>query len=234
MHVITLVDRVALEIQERIFSGQFPVGSHLPTGKEIASEFGVSNAVVREAIARIQSQGMVETRQGSRTLVTAKTTGNGFSLPVYDKHEAKDFADAYELRLDLEVAAASHAALRRTDDDLITLEECLRKMQGAKNGDANGTDADIAFHLAIATATRNKQYVNLVQYLNAHLNLRNYISTAWKNSARHVNMPEAAHQEHVDIYLAIKERNQEKAELAMMAHINNAAQRLALPPKDNE
>jgi DNA-binding FadR family transcriptional regulator len=234
MHVITLVDRVALEIQERIVSGQFPVGSHLPTGKALADEFGVSNAVVREAIARIQSQGMVETRQGSRTLVKAKTTANGFSLPVYGQHEARNFSDAYELRRDLEVAAASHAALRRTDDDLITLEECLRQMHGVKNGEANGTDADIAFHLAIAAATKNPHYVNLVQYLNTHLNLRNYISTAWKNSARHLNMPEAAHQEHVDIYDAIKDGNEQKAELAMMTHINNAAQRLSLPLRKKE
>jgi DNA-binding FadR family transcriptional regulator len=189
---------------------------------------------VREAIARIQSQGMVETRQGSRTLVKAKTTANGFSLPVYGQHEARNFSDAYELRRDLEVAAASHAALRRTDDDLITLEECLRQMHGVKNGEANGTDADIAFHLAIAAATKNPHYVNLVQYLNTHLNLRNYISTAWKNSARHLNMPEAAHQEHVDIYDAIKDGNEQKAELAMMTHINNAAQRLSLPLRKKE
>jgi DNA-binding FadR family transcriptional regulator len=45
-------------------------------------------------------------------------------------------------------------------------------------------------------------------------------------------MPEAAHQEHVDIYLAIKERNRQKAELAMMTHINNAAQRLSLPLRE--
>jgi GntR family transcriptional repressor for pyruvate dehydrogenase complex len=228
MHVITLVDRVALEIQGRILSGQWAVGSHLPTGKALAQEFGVSNAVVREAIARMQSQGLVETRQGSRTLVIGKTISDGFSLPVYDKHEAENFADAYELRRDLEVAAASHAALRRTSFDLIVLEDCLHNMHHSSK-EASGADADSAFHLAIAAATNNKHYVNLVQYLNSQLNLRNYIAIAWENSARHLNMPEAAYQEHVDIYRAIKQQDQEKAALAMTTHVNNAAQRLALP-----
>ena len=63
----TLADRVTETLAGQLRSGVYPVNSRLPTEKSLAEKFGVSRTVVREAISRLKSEGLVETRQGSGT-----------------------------------------------------------------------------------------------------------------------------------------------------------------------
>src|SRR5690606_25203198 len=65
----TLADRVTAELMQLVRGGAYPVNMRLPTEPQLAERFGVSRTVVREAISRLKSEGMVETRQGSGTIV---------------------------------------------------------------------------------------------------------------------------------------------------------------------
>src|SRR5690606_15727839 len=61
----TLADRITEMLAAQIRSGAYPVNARLPTEKFMTEQYGVSRTVIREAISRLKSEGLVETRQGS-------------------------------------------------------------------------------------------------------------------------------------------------------------------------
>ena len=89
-----------------------------------------------------------------------------------------------------------------------------------------GVEHDIAFHVAIAAATHNRYYQDLLQYLN--LQLRLAVSTARSNSRRQAGLTAAVHQEHVAVFEAISAGDAERARLAATRHLQQAASRLNL------
>lgn len=67
-----IYEQVAERIRSSILSGAFPAGSRLPSERELAQRLGVSRPAVREAIGALQNLGLVVTRHGSGTYVTAR------------------------------------------------------------------------------------------------------------------------------------------------------------------
>src|ERR1700733_15882614 len=65
------VTETARRIEQAIFSGQFAPGDQLPSEREISAEMGVSRSVVREALGRLASLGLVRSLHGSGTRVEA-------------------------------------------------------------------------------------------------------------------------------------------------------------------
>lgn len=63
--------RIHSNLRERITSGQWPVGSPLPSQRELADEFGVSIMTLRQALQLLTDEGLIETRHGSGTFATA-------------------------------------------------------------------------------------------------------------------------------------------------------------------
>ena len=66
---VRLSEEVSVELQQRVARGELKPGDRLPTEKALGEAFGVSRAVVREAIARLKADGLIETRQGSGAFV---------------------------------------------------------------------------------------------------------------------------------------------------------------------
>ncbi|MGV7244665.1 FadR/GntR family transcriptional regulator [Caballeronia sp. M23-90] len=85
---------------------------------------------------------------------------------------------------------------------------------------------DIAFHVAIAHATHNRYYVDLLQYLN--LQIRQAVQTARTHSLALERLPDAVHREHVRIFDAIRAGDALAARTAATSHLQNAAARLNL------
>ena len=65
----SLTDRVCEALTQLIRGNDFPPGSRLPSEMGMAGRFGVSRTVIREAVSRLKSEGLVETRQGSGVFV---------------------------------------------------------------------------------------------------------------------------------------------------------------------
>ena len=80
-------------------------------------EFGVSRTVVREAISRLQAAGLVETRHGVGTFVSAGDAGTSGSPPT-SSPPLQDVIAVLELRIGVETEAAGLAAQRRTPQNL--------------------------------------------------------------------------------------------------------------------
>ncbi len=212
-----------------IRDGVYPVGTKLPSGKELAARFGVSQSVIREVTERLRSHGLIDSRQGAGCTVKARTETGGFRVPHAlgaDRADLADLAEVYELRLDLEGAAAALAAARRTETDIDALAAILKSLADNLYTPDQAVELDIAFHVAIADATHNRYYVDLLQYLN--LQIRQAVQTARTHSLGHQQLPDEVHREHVRIFDAIRAGDPLAARLAATSHLQRAAARLNL------
>ncbi len=179
---VTLTEQVTQQLRSEIERGTYPVGSRLPTGKQLAEQYGVSAAVIREVTEHLRSQGFVESRQGVGSTVRSRVGAAGFQLPRQPDIDRAELASLYELRLDLEGAAAALAAVRRTEADITALSALLARLREHLYDPEPAVDIDAAFHIGIATATHNKYYEQLLQYLN--LQLHQAVATARTNTLR--------------------------------------------------
>ncbi|SOZ50285.1 putative transcriptional regulator, GntR family [Cupriavidus taiwanensis] len=223
---VTLTEQVTRQLRADIESGAYPVGSRLPTGRQLAEQYGVSAAVIREVTEHLRSQGFVESRQGVGCTVRSRTGAAGFQLPRDPELDAGELADLYDLRIDLEGAAAALAAVRRTDDDVAALTALLQRLQARLYDPQPAADLDAAFHIGIAAATHNPYYRQLLQYLN--LQLHQAVATARANTLRQPGLAETVHAEHEAIVAAIRRGDAGAAHAAAVAHLESAARRLGL------
>ena len=222
---ITLTERVIQQLRGEIADGTFPVGARLPTGKQLSERYGVSAAVIREVTEHLRSQGMIESRQGLGSTVRSRVSDSGFRLA--GSADTADLAAIFELRIDLEGAAAAMAARHRTDADVTRMSALLDAIAAQIDDPEHGVEPDIQFHVAIATATHNPYYLQLLQYMN--LQLHQAVHTARVSSSRQPGLPARVHAEHVAIFDAIRARDADQARQRATEHLRNAAGRLGLP-----
>lgn len=198
----------------------------MPTGRQLSEQYGVSAAVIREVTEHLRSQGFVESRQGVGCTVRSRTGSAGFQLPREPDIDASGLADLYDLRIDLEGAAAALAAVRRTDEDVAALSALLQRLRAHLYDPQPAADIDAAFHIGIAAATHNPYYRQLLQYLN--LQLHQAVATARANTLRQAGLAETVHAEHEAIVDAIRRGDAAAARAAAVTHLQCAARRLGL------
>jgi DNA-binding FadR family transcriptional regulator len=132
----------------------------------------------------------------------------------------------FELRAILEGDAAFLAASRRTEKHILDMQVCLDDLQQTIRKNVDGTAPDFAFHHLVASATHNKYFIELMDFLN--LRIKEVIHQARNHSSQQPGLPEAVEEEHVAIYQAIATMDPEGARKAMLNHIQKAADRLGL------
>ncbi len=226
MQTRTLTEQVSLQLADEIGRGRYAVGEKLPSGRALAERYGVSAAVIREATERLRTQGLVRTRQGSGCTVIARTGAQGFQVPLDVGLDRAALGAVYELRMDLEAGAAALAARRRDAADLQAMQAALSALERHLEDPVQGSEHDVAFHLAIASATHNDHYRRLLQYLN--LQLRQAVTAARANTARQQGLARAVHGEHIAVFEAIQAGDADAARGAALRHLHNAAGRLQL------
>ncbi len=210
-----------------IRNGVYPVGSQLPVESQLCARYGVSRTVLREAVARLKAEGLIDTQQGRGSFVLAHSLRTPFRFEPSKASTLQVVTQLAELRLGVEGTAARLAAQRRSPAHLARLSRCLGIMAEAVRTGANGSEADLEFHETIAEATGNEHYRLFMAYLRQTFAVA--IETARSNSARRTGLSVAVQEEHRAIFDAIKARDPSAAEAAMGSHINNAAHRLTLP-----
>ncbi|TLQ46742.1 FadR/GntR family transcriptional regulator [Streptomyces marianii] len=149
-----LSDQVITELRNQITSGEWPVGSRIPTEPELVELLGVARNTVREAVRALAHNGLLDIRQGSGTYVVATSELAGVMHRRFADADPRHIA---ELRSTLESSAARLAAERRTEKDLRQLDALLARREEAwESGDAEQfVTADATFHLAVVAASHN-------------------------------------------------------------------------------
>ncbi|MFB6679808.1 FadR/GntR family transcriptional regulator [Streptomyces sp. NPDC056390] len=149
-----LSEQVIAELRAQISSGEWPVGSRIPTEPELVEQLGVARNTVREAVRALAHNGLLDIRQGSGTYVVATSELAGVMQRRFADADPRHIA---ELRSTLESSAASLAAQRRTERDLKQLDALMVRREDAwASGDAEAfVAADATFHLAVVAASHN-------------------------------------------------------------------------------
>jgi DNA-binding FadR family transcriptional regulator len=149
-----LSEQVIAALRTQITSGEWPVGSRIPTEPELVEQLGVARNTVREAVRALAHNGLLDIRQGSGTYVVATSELAGV---MHRRFADADPGHIAELRSTLESGAAKLAAERRTEKDLKQLDALLlRRDEAWESGDKEAfVAADTTFHLAVVSASHN-------------------------------------------------------------------------------
>ncbi|MEW2549370.1 FCD domain-containing protein [Streptomyces sp. NPDC047002] len=150
-----LSDQVIAQLRNQITSGEWPVGTRVPTEPELAEQLGVARNTVREAVRALAHNGLLDIRQGSGTYVVATSELAGV---MHRRFAGADARSVAEVRATLESSAARLAAARRTDRDLRQLDALLERRADAwHTADTEAfVAADSALHLAVVSAAHNE------------------------------------------------------------------------------
>lgn len=221
-----LSDRVAREIEGWIADRDLVPGTQLPTEKILCERFGVSRAVVREAISRLKAEGCVETRQGLGAFVAAAPGASSFRLLGGSGVAASDVADIFELRAMVERGAAELAARRRSAADLARIAAALEEMEQAVRQGGSGAAADDAFHVAIAAASGNRQLERFLTYVGLQFSASR--QPTWDVDGHRTGRAAESQAEHRKIFSAIERGDAKAAGEAARAHLDAAAARLGV------
>jgi DNA-binding FadR family transcriptional regulator len=222
-HLSTLV---ASSISREIAEGRLKPGDQLPTEQALAQTFGVSRNVVREAIARLRSEGRIWSQQGRGAFVVDAANTTVLTIDYDVLQHANAFRSLFELRGILEVEAASLAAKRRTESDIAAMHEALETMTAAPYGSVMWLKTDLEFHRTVAAATGNPYMVQFLTFVSERV--RDSILAAG-NQQRSDDMASITLGEHRRILAAIEAGNAEEAQAAMQDHLAGAAHRVGLP-----
>ncbi len=150
-------------LAQSIEDGSLRPGARLPGEIELARQLGISRPVVREAIAYLRADGLVESRHGRGLFVNRQETLR-LRLGEIDASD-KTIFEFLELRRGLEVEAAQLAALRHTNLDLRRMEAAITALNAADEAGQESSEPDLAFHLAIADAARNPLFRRVLQFV---------------------------------------------------------------------
>jgi len=171
-----IADVVASELEQRILEGSLKPGDKLPAERNLALEMNVSRPTLREAIHKLVSKGMLQTRHGGGTVVTNRLQAP-FTDPWRDMLQGHPLlqSDMLEFRHMLEGEAAKLAAERATDIDLERIDAAYAALEHAydSNDMAACVERDVAFHQAIADASHNtligQLSASLMQVIHGHV-----------------------------------------------------------------
>lgn len=222
---VRLSDQLADWLAQQVREGVFPPGSALPTEAELVRQHGVSRTVVREAVSRLKSLGLLASRQGSGVYVRAAHAVQPLDLhggPHADSLHA--VLQVVEVRRALEGEAAALAAQRRTPAQLAAMREALAAVDTAVAQGRDGVEEDLHFHHVIAQATGNVPLIATLDYLMEFLREGTRVTRA--NEARRADMMDAVRREHQAVLRAIERGDAQAARRAATRHMAHARERL--------
>ena len=220
----TLAQRVVTGLKERILSGDLAPGSKLPSETELIAAYAVSRTVVREAVTRLRAEGLVETFQGRGSFVLMVPEPTTFRVEASALRTHHDVLAMVDFRIGVESEAAALAAARADAGASSAVGAAMDTFVAAAPEEA--VEADFAFHRAVAAATGNRFYLDLIESLGPMMILlpRTRLGDAYSlTDAAHV---ERVRREHENVAAAVRAGDPETARAAMRVHLGNTRRRL--------
>jgi DNA-binding FadR family transcriptional regulator len=198
---------VANEVKRKIMNNDFPVGSRLPAERVLAEEFQTSRSTVREALRALEINGIIESRVGQGTYV--KTSDFSDADKILKIANQTSPYEVFDTMFAIEPYLAKLAALNATEEEFLSLQNCLQKMKMAIGDIDEFEKLDADFHYQVACAAKNSLLLNFADILNK-VRLERLWGTLKIRSLSKENM-ELYYHHHVLVYEAIKERDITKA-----------------------
>lgn len=206
-----LYQKLARQLFADLAAGLYAVGDRLPAERELSIQYNVSRPAVREAMIALEVQGLIEVRIGSGAYVRSlpgELDAPGFTVTAFELMEA---------RLLIEGEAAALAAVHIHDDELQELERLVNEIDNENRLPGVSTNADHAFHMLIATATRNTVIRSQVEEM-WRLRSTSPNCALLLEKARTANVQPVV-AEHSAVLEALRARDPAAARSAMRAHM---------------
>ncbi|MFK0166594.1 FadR/GntR family transcriptional regulator [Rhizobium sp. NPDC090279] len=209
----------------QIESGDLKPGQRLPTEQAIMEATGVSRTIVREALATLRAKGLITTRQGLGAFVSNDPMPRSFSIIPNDLESIDEVLRVLELRLGIEYEAAGLAALRRTPEDLIRMQDRLDALDRAIEEGGYGAEEDFAFHRTILVATQNSYYSRLFDTFGTAMVPRQWARLDRMTASERQRHAAGMRREHHAIFNAIRDGNEAAARKALRNHLSKSTAR---------
>lgn len=216
-----LVSKVGNDLRQTILSGKFEQGDKLPSEAALCQQYTVSRTVVREAVASLRADGLVEARQGAGVFVLSR---GPIALPWVGNGRLSSIIQTIELRAAVEIEAAGLAAARASPAQEESIFERLDDMKQLIAEGKATVDADRDFHLAIADATNNPRFREFLEMLGRGMIPRARLQHG-KNSVAPDDYLEQIQAEHHRIADTISAADDRGAREAMRVHLKGSQQR---------
>lgn len=218
-----LSNQVYEAILTEIVQGRYPEGSKLPPEASLAQEFAVSRPVVREALARLRDDGLIQPRQGAGSFVLRRP--DKALLRFAPIGSIADIQRCFEFRLAVEATAARLAAGRCDAAALKTVEAALHSHNEAISSGTLSVESDFAFHTAVADASGNPFFSTTLRSLEEPAKTAMLLNRQLSlyNPAERLTLVQA---EHGEIFKAIRAGDPDAAYQAMRRHIEDARHRI--------
>jgi GntR family transcriptional repressor for pyruvate dehydrogenase complex len=220
-----LADMVIDALRKRIFGGEVGPGDKLPTESQLSTHFGVSRTVVREAIAALAADGMVQPRQGAGVFVMAQATSAFSSIAGERSNKISVALNVLEVRMGIEIESAGLAAERRSTSQEAAIHEAWSEFGRLLDTGGLTGKTDFAFHRAIAEATNNPFYVEVLEALGSRTIPCDVASPWGTDSVLTYEYQIGLHQEHRRILEAISSGEADAARDAMRDHLSRSQDR---------
>ena len=208
-------DQIIEQIRYLITSGELKPGDKLPPERKLADHLGVGRGPVRDAIRKLEFYGILKTLPQSGTVVA------GMGLKALEglitdvlKLETTDFASLVETRVILEMNAARFAALRRDEDDIVSIKNALQDYETKISEGRPAVEEDLLFHLKIAEASKNTALKSFMLIIAPDI-IKNFIDLKVCDNGRFLKTVE----EHQEILNYIVDQDMENAGKAMERHL---------------
>lgn len=206
---------IAAEMRRSIQDGTWRRFERLPPSRELAQSLGVARNTLRDALAQLEREGLLETRPGSGTYVTAPEKD---VLPAaVEEASPLELIDA---RFALEPHVCRLCVLHGRREDFEAMDALCQRMESSTTDFATFADADAEFHRTLAKATRNNLLIWLIGQINAVRSLDEW--TRMRHLTLNAQIIAHYNLQHREILNALRSREPERAAVKMKEHLESA------------
>jgi len=225
---VCLYENVIEQIMVLIKSNELKPGDKLPPERELAEKFSISRGSLREAFRVLESRGFIKSKPGGgRFIREVNKDALTHTENIISSLERSSILELLEAREIFETKIVELSAQRATDEEVKVIEKIFNRvseegrMEYRVTEDEEKTELDTEFHLAIARASHNFVFINIMR-LHFYL-LKDTRKKTWQIPGRKKEQLE----EHQAIFQAIKEHDSKKAAKAMLNHLRNIREAIA-------
>ncbi|KJS88372.1 MAG: hypothetical protein JM58_00965 [Peptococcaceae bacterium BICA1-8] len=199
---------VVLQIEAYIKENKLQKDDKLPTERDLAEQLGISRGTIREAFRTLEVNGIIESRPGGGRFLKAYSVPSSIRVNILHELENAEVADLLEMREVIELKIIDLVIARATEEDLENIRNALNKSNEVY-------ETDNAFHLALAEASHNNAFYNVVKFNLATL------AQIRKMTLAKPERSELMTQEHNVILEAILNKDAGKAKKVLVEHLNS-------------
>lgn len=220
----SVADLLIMKLQSAIASGEFALGTSLPSERELMGAYRVSRTTVREALRALGAQGLIQVKRGRKggSFVSSPTSNSVVrSLNLFIKGQDIRFIDLVFAREAIEPAAAAQAAVSRTEAKLEALRALCVECENHFTDIEKFVEANIKWHLAVAEASNNPLFITFLTAISDALH------AATDLEEFDVKTRKAVVGVHWQIYEAIRVADPVAARRRMERHLSAYSERLS-------